>query len=164
MLTGSPECLGGEILRSGVNWVSGAHSPANQPYFVPVRMVRPFTLYAFGWVNGSTLGANVDAGLYQLAGTAGTLEQIRSTGSVAQAGTSTWQEATTAPLELDPGLYYIGWVMSATGHMMRNAVAGMIARACGMVTHSATALPLPATVTMTAGSQSVPTVGFRIQP
>lgn len=126
---------------------------ANLALYVPIAIPFQFLLSRFWWVNGSSVAANVDVGVYTPSGA-----RLASTGSTAQSGASVLQYAAPSggAILLSPGQYYLAWAGSGT----TNAVFGTTAetaialRIAGCL-QQATALPLPASMTAAAVSNAV---------
>src|SRR5437764_8221388 len=86
--------------------VSSLYPVSNMAFFMPVRVTRPYLFTTIFWFNGSVVSGNIDAGLYDIAGT-----KIVSTGSTAQSGTSVIQSVSIASTEIGPGLFYFALAM-----------------------------------------------------
>lgn len=117
---------------------------ANSAVYIPMSVPWPYPVNRVWWVNGSTIGNNVDFGIYTPSG-----NKIFSTGSTAQSGTSVPQFVTPGtPFLLDPGNYYFAYACSGTTSTAFGtalSTAGQSAM-CGLYSQ-ATALPLPASAT-----------------
>lgn len=132
---------------------------ANQAIFVPFGLPHPYVCRRFLWANGSTIGSNMDAGLYALDG-----RKIISTGSVAQVGTSAMQ--TAAPIQGDtlisPGLYFLA--LACDGTTLRGWGLSTITTNEGRIVNmrqQATAFALPATATFAQwASTGYPLIGM----
>jgi hypothetical protein len=127
---------------AGTGW--GA---ANYACYCPVVVRQAITVYQLGWVNGSSVAGNFDVGIYDKA-----LNRLVSSGSTAQAGTSTVQLADITDTSLPPGLYYLAMSSdTASGNpFLRMAFsAGAVGRAFGCA-QQASAFPLPSTATFAA--------------
>lgn len=81
---------------------------ANLAVYVPLYLPGPFPLQRFWWYNGSTIGSNVDVGIYSKGGSL-----IANAGTTAQVGTSTVQYVAKSAL-LAPGGYYFALVCDGT--------------------------------------------------
>lgn len=112
-----------------------AYIPLSLPFNYPVRRVW--------WVNGSTIGNNVDMGIYTRGGA-----QLYHTGSTAQVGASSVQYvALGTDVVLVPGMYYLAWTTSGTTNTAFTTTATAVnGRQIGLLQET-TAIPLPATMT-----------------
>lgn len=63
---------------------------------------QPQVIRKVGWYNGATAAGNVELAIYDAS-----LQQVQTTGSVAQAGTNAIQEVNWTDLTLDVGTYYV---------------------------------------------------------
>lgn len=116
---------------------------ANLAVFVPMLLPWPYPVRRVFWVNGSTIGSNVDFGIYSADG-----RRIYSTGSTAQAGTSTLQFVTPGTeFLLSPGAYFFAWACSGTTNRSYGGANGAAGLRQSGVLQQSTALPLPATWT-----------------
>ena len=116
---------------------------ANMAIYIPFILYRSITAKIMGVVNGSPVSGNVDVGIYSKDGT-----RLVSSGSTAQAGTSTLQPFDIPDIPLGPGSFYmaiavdntIGKVYGrSTGHLLSFAAVGMAAQSA--------AFPLPLSAT-----------------
>lgn len=125
---------------------SGAWPAANRAIYVPFHVLNNYTVVKLGIRNGTTVTGNVDVGIYDANGT-----RLISSGSTAQAGTSTVQEFDVTDTTLTPGWYYLAAAMDGAGHTFRVAPSVGVGwmRCLGMY-QQATAFPLPATATFAA--------------
>jgi hypothetical protein len=123
--------------------VSTAWGTNNLARGVPFTLSKTTTLVKACWHNGATLGSNVDVGVYS-----NTAARLCATGSVAQSGTNTLQEAAlTGTLTLTPGRYYLALALSATaGTIFSAAPSVALLKSLGAF-QAATSFPLPATAT-----------------
>lgn len=136
---------------------SGAWHANNAAMFYPIRLSRPYLVSQLWWINGATASGNVDCGIYSADGT-----RLISTGSTAQSGTSVEQIVDVADTWIGPGRFYIALAASTTAATFFGTTAGVFnAVALGMAQQTASAFPLPATVTMirTTGNTRVAVCG-----
>jgi hypothetical protein len=118
---------------------------ANKAFYFPVRLAKPFRPALIFWGNGATASGNVDAGIYDLAGT-----RLFSTGSTAQSGTTTLQSVSVSGLLLAAGRYYVALAAdNTTATFLRGAQSVTLQRGYGAL-QQASAFPLPATATFAA--------------
>lgn len=124
---------------------------ANLVGYVPVCLARPYPVNRVFWVNGSTIGSNVDFGIYSADG-----RRIYNTGSTAQAGASSVQYVTPATkFMLDAGNYYFAWTCDGT--TSRGMAFGGTAnggRVIGLLEETTGAFGLPATMTPVAWARA----------
>lgn len=143
----SPVTLGAEFtglnetIPASNNWVA-----ANTAIFIPLLIGTVMTFQRGWWANGAAVAGNIDVGIYDTAGA-----RLGSTGTVAQAGTSTIQTAAfTAAITLTPGRYYMAMASNTSGVTQKVSanitLPAATARALGM-RQMATAFVLPATAT-----------------
>jgi hypothetical protein len=128
---------------SNITSIAAITWTANQAVYMPVTLPWAYPVTRVFWVNGSTIGNNVDFGIYSPGG-----QRIYSTGSTAQVGTSTIQYVSPAtPFILPAGRYFFAYVTSGTtSTAYGNLPTAALAAISGMLTQ-ATALPLPASAT-----------------
>ena len=142
----------GSLGLSAIAW------PANDTaLFIPFRISSPFLIASIFWRNATTSG-NVDAGVYDAAGT-----KLLSTGSIA--GSGAMQVVDVTDTLIGPGLFYIAFASSTTGASFRS-VANFTANELKVLgcAQQATALPLPATATFaTITAVAVPEVGICVR-
>lgn len=132
--------------------ITNAASPAartwtaNFAVYIPLSIPFPYMVSRVFWMNGSTIGSNVDFGIYTLDGA-----KIYSQGSTAQAGTSVVQYASVStPFILAPGQYYIAWSCDGTtNRAFASATTVPLGRSMGLL-QQASAFVLPATATFAA--------------
>lgn len=115
--------------------------------FIPMHLPFPYPVKRFFWVNGATLGSNVDIGIYTGAG-----KKIWSSGSTAQAGATAPQYITPSPDFIIPiGRIYLGFAANNnTGFIWARAPVG---REIGILQQGAT-FPLPADLSGAAAQTS----------
>src|SRR4051794_4906204 len=86
---------------NALNQTSG-YSANNQAKYVPVLLTVPVVVTKLAWLNGATLGSNIDVGIYDDNGL-----RLVSSGAVAQSGVSAVQVADITDTPLGPGCYYL---------------------------------------------------------
>lgn len=125
---------------------------ANLAIYIPLTIPWYYECKRLFWVNGSTAGGNSDIGIYNEEGT-----RIISSGTTVNAGAGLPQYV-TATILLNPGQYYVGYVMSITTasrvHAFTIASAAK-ARQAGYLQETLGANTLPATMTPVAFAQTV---------
>lgn len=115
---------------------------ANQAFYLPFTIETACTVAQMITWNGTAVSGNVDVGIYSWGGT-----RLVSSGSTAQAGTSTLQVFDIANTALDPGDYYMAMAMdNVTGQIFRLSVSQYHGLAYN-IKIQASAFPLPATAT-----------------
>lgn len=136
---------------------SGVWPAANRAIYVAVQLAFPVTVYQVGWWNGTAVSGNVDVGIYDETGA-----RLVSTGSTAQAGTSTIQTVDIADTALVAGTYFLAMAMdNTTGQVMRVSAQTLIQQV-SPVAQQATAFPLPTTSTMaTLALAYLPALSFQ---
>lgn len=135
-------------LVSGGSGISQTWPTANQAYFFPVVLDRPALYVRAWWLNGVTLGANVDVAIYTISGTTAT--RVGGTGATAMAGASSMQTVTVS-IAAGPGLYYLAMGCSlATATPWRTSSATNILRPMGVFQLATPANPIPSTATVAA--------------
>lgn len=131
---------------------------ANLAYLWPFRIFNPVTLVSMGWWNGSAVGGNVDAGIYDASGV-----RLGSTGAVAQATTGVRQKANlTSPYSIvDAGDYYLAISFSAATSLgIRGLTSGSANRSKRLgICEVAASHPLPTSLTLAVTTNaSIPMV------
>lgn len=146
---GSPQtCWDTATLNSAPN--NGLVWPtANTAYFVPFSVpVGGFLVTAIGWANGTTVGGNIDAGVYLPSGV-----QVFHTGNTAASGSTGQVQLVTVNAFLPYGNYYMALVddtSGATSNISQFGASGTgNVRSLGVVS-MASASPLPAQATFAA--------------
>jgi hypothetical protein len=137
---------------------SVAWGTANLVLYLPFTLPWTYTVRRIFWVNGAAVAGNVVAGIYSMAGT-----QLYATAATAQAGTNVSQYVTLpSPLVLSsgPGFIAIG-CSSVTAQLQMMNISVDRGRLSGLYQQAA-AIPLPATATFAAWSQTFgnPLCGF----
>lgn len=136
-------------VANGYSAASAVYPTANRALFYPVFCQEPFTARFMGIANGTAVAGNVDVGIYDVLG-----NRLVSSGSVAQAGTSTVQTFNIADTDIPMGWYFLAVACSSTtAQFMRMSAANQLLRA-HCVMQMDTALPLPATATFAALASS----------
>jgi hypothetical protein len=153
----SRESIGIQLKVHGGASLNSTAFVANVCYYVPFTLVANFNWKTVYWINGATITANVDAGVYTLGGA-----KVATTGSTAQAGANALQQVNLGtPILLSPGQYYLAVAGSAaTGALLMGATSARLNRAFGMLQQTAT-FPLPASATFATQTQTtLPWVGI----
>jgi len=127
----------------------------NCPMAVPFAINTPVIAYQLGWVNGTSIGGNVDVGIYDTA-----WNRIVSTGSTAVSGTGLQaQYVNITDTALLPGRYYFVKVLdniTASRHSVSALTFTVPMMALWGIQDSATtAFPLPDPLTNMAQAATV---------
>jgi hypothetical protein len=133
--------------------LSGSHSPAlgtsawpatRQIYYIPFAISEPFTIVKIFWINGTTSSGNVDAGVYDFAGT-----RLLNTGSTAQGTVSVVQEVDVTDTTLPgPARYYLALTLdNTTGTIQRTTCPAGFMGGIGVLTETTGSFGLPSTAT-----------------
>lgn len=121
---------------------------ANRAVYLPIAVTRPVTVIDMHIVV-STQNGNVDAGIYNWAGT-----RLVSNGGVA-CGAAGVQTITIADTALSPGWYFMAFASSSSTAVFKgNNLATVAARVSGAQQQSS-AYPLPSTATFAAYSVGI---------
>ena len=151
----SPLSVGLELAATGTTFAGGTYT-ANDAFYIPFRVVTPNAVaYKIAVANGAVASGNVDVGIYD-----GSRNKLVSSGSTAQAGTTTLQVFDITDTALPMGKYWMAVAIdNATGTMFRQS-AGFGAGFTALidVRKEASAFPLPATATFAAAGTSVATI------
>ena len=138
---------------TGVAWPA-----ANTAEFIRFRVGKALAITQMAYGVGTAAG-NVDLGIY--AGDGTTWTRLASTGSTPAAGSGTQTIALSAPLTLQPGTDY--WLAMAADSTALAAMRQSFASPMGLFGFQyfakAAAFPLPATVTVPAGTTYTPWIG-----
>jgi hypothetical protein len=130
---------------------------ANLAVFVPFSVPEPVMITKMFWGNGTAVAGNLDAGIYDEAGT-----RLVSTGTTAQAGVSSVQVANVTDTVLARGVYYLAFASDTSGitqKVLAALPAAGIPQSLGLL-QMATAFVLPSSVTYAKyASAFVPLVG-----
>lgn len=124
----------------------------NRAFFYPFRIGVPVLVNKIWWLNGGTVAGNIDAGVYDSAGT-----RLVSTGSTAQSGTNAIQTVDVGDVRIGPGLFYLAIAGSNSTAQIFGRSTGMTAammKLMGGATQD-TAFPLPATATFAAFAAAI---------
>lgn len=119
---------------------------ANRIYYYPFYVDDVTIVSKLGFLNGNTVSGNFEAGIYD----AKTLARLGTTGSTAQAGTSTAQiTALTGDVTLNPGCYFAALTLNNTTGTYNRLNHGIVqlADAWGQRQESPGVFGLPATAT-----------------
>lgn len=137
---------------SNINAGGVQTATANLATFMPISIPWAYPVNRVWWINGSTIGSNMDFGIYSVSGS-----RIYSTGSTAQVGISAVQYVTPAtPFWLPAGNYYSAQVCSGTTSRVVGYNAASIGGVLSGMLQQAGALPLPATATFAALALALP--------
>lgn len=143
--TGDENCPLADMLAatSVVFSNAGSWPLANLAFYIPVLVRAPVTVYQLAWGNGSTLGSNVDVGIYDGSSKA----RLVSTGSTPQSGASQVQAVDVADTPIPVGLHYLAMAVDGAGPglVYRGNVASTPALRASGVAQQASAFPLPST-------------------
>lgn len=150
--TNSPEfsCSAGTYVPSAA---TSAWFSANDPIAYPFRLSRPVVVKKLGFMNGTSIGGNVDVGVYDAAWT-----RLVSCGSTAAAGSqNSWQWVDVTDTALQAGqLYYLAGARDNTtaARAVRWAPLGTAAVSAllGTQDSSTDAFPLPDPLTNMAAN------------
>lgn len=143
----SPEAIGPQIAFNGA-WTtfgSATWPSANLAIGYPFMLTEPRTLLQMWVFNGTAVSGNIDAGIYDSAGT-----KIISKGTTAQSGTSTLQLLDVTDTALRSGVIYYAWmsVDNTTATITRLAGSVSLAQTAGVgALQMASAFVLPSTIT-----------------
>lgn len=138
---------------------NGTWPAANDAIFIPFTIERPITVKRMYSMNGNVAGNNLDLGIYTLDGA-----RLIAGGSTAQSGTSTIQFLDITDHFLSPGSYYMAVAMSNTTGTFRRWATSIIQLQMMGVMKATSALPLPASVTLTTLTAAyVPEIGMELQ-
>jgi hypothetical protein len=132
---------------------------ANLSYFCPIWLPHPYMIRRAFCPNGSVVAGNIDIGVYSPGGT-----RLFSTGSTAQAGTSTMQYI-NLDAYLMPGSYYLAIAISSTSAMLSGGLpSNYVMKIGGWLQHSGFPLPASATFASYASSSFFPLFGVTMTP
>jgi hypothetical protein len=128
---------------SGQGASNAAWPTANLAFFFPFAVNGLAVVNKVGWVNGSTVSGNVDAGIYRPDGT-----RIVSLGSTAQTPINVLQTATLTETTLTSGVYFFALVCdNTTAIFARFSAAATTQHDIFGIKQMAAAFALPATAT-----------------
>jgi hypothetical protein len=143
---------------SNVTTTYNAWPTANMAFYFPIELQHRVLLTAAWWVNGTTLGSNVDIGVYDNEG-----NRLVSTGSTAQSGTAAPQSVTVSKL-LAAGFYYFAMAVNNTTGTFHHGATQFWGFSAGCY-QQATAFALPSTATFAqAQLMRIPKFGFARAP
>ena len=147
------ELAGAAIVASSQNFVT-----ANLAVFIPFGVPEPVTVRSLWWSNGAAVAGNLDAGVYDTAGT-----RLVSTGTTGQLNTSVVQVVDVTDTTLARGVYYLALASDTSGATQKvlSAVpAAGIMQSFGLL-QMAAAFVLPASATFAIYTSAfVPMVGL----
>lgn len=124
------------------NPASVAWTTANQARYVPFRILTPSKVLKLLVYNGTTAAGNTDVGIFTAAGV-----KLVSSGAVAQAGVSAWQEFDITDTWLTPGQYWFGMISSSTTATVIAWNSKPAGQLVGVASQAVGAATLPATAT-----------------
>jgi hypothetical protein len=152
---GSTSSIGG-IWWSNTTPNSTTYPTANLAIYMPFRLPTPTLIAQLFCSNGTAVSGNVDVGIYDEAGT-----RLVSSGSTAQAGTSTNQAFNITDMTIGPGLFYLAVAMdNTTGTLFATTASALNLKFMGFA-QEASAFPLPATATFATNAGTfMPIIGF----
>lgn len=129
---------------SGSLAASNTFPTANMVLYFPFEISNPFTVAECFWLNGATITASVDVGVYNEGGT-----RLISTGSVAQSGANLPQSPATTDIVLSaPARYYLGLgFTNNTSTLFASLPAAGFLQAHGVAQEATGAGVLPSTAT-----------------
>lgn len=151
------QSMGGVSLGAGAAFAASANwITANRAISCPVIIERSMVVVKMFCLNGTAVSGNLDIGIYDSSGTL-----LVSSGSTAQAGTSTIQSFDIADTTLSAGIYYMAMVMdNGTGTVARSNATATACGGGGQLQQN-TAFPLPNPATWAAnGSAFIPLIGI----
>ena len=136
---------------------SGTFVAANRAVYIPFRIPAPMVVTQLFSMNGAAVSGNIDVGIYDKDGT-----RLVSSGSTAQAGTSTIQAFNITDTLIGPGQFYLAVAMdNATGTLLRIFLFPANGTKVMGVAQQASAFALPATATFaTESSGYFPMIGL----
>lgn len=133
----------GAVPNTNISVASAVFPGANKVFYMPLRVPVPVLIRQLYCLNGSVVSGNVDVGLFTLDGT-----KIISSGSTAQAGTTTKQLFNVTDTLIGRGCYYLGITLSnTTGTFQRITTALAPMSAIGLLTETTGGFGLPAIAT-----------------
>jgi hypothetical protein len=141
---------GASVLSNALVPASAAWPSADLAIYIPMPIFEPYLIRKAYWMNGGTIGGNVDMGIFTFTGT-----KIWSTGATAQVGTTVIQPVDVTDFLLYPGKYFLGMsVNSGTAmvHRMQVVTASLYAAQWTGILNEASAHPLPAVMTPISGA------------
>lgn len=146
---------------SAPSYASAVWPSANRAIYYPFRITDTVLVTQLFCGNGTVAANNIDIGIFNADG-----RKIVSSGSTAQAGTSTLQLFNVTDTTLGKGMYYIGMAMDGvTGTTWRDAGFTVKQLQSLGVFQQATAFALPASATFaTVASVYLPLMGLLLDP
>lgn len=152
----SPESIGAALMSTGTTGapaVAGWPS-ANRAIYIPFELASAVTVTAGIYYSNSATG-NYDIGVYKADGT-----KVVTKGSTALA--TGWQVADVTDTLVQPGRYYMAFVLSSTQSFYSVAPAVAIGASMGAKQQSS-ALPLPSIATFAdLASAYIPAFGLQL--
>lgn len=128
----------GGLTQLGASFASATWVSANRAYACPLYLADDVIALKLWHANGAAVSGNICVAVYNEAWV-----RVVTSGSTAQAGTSTVQSFDVTDTPLRAGRYYIAAVLdNTTGTSLMWGSGGVEARSMGMVVQD-TAFPLP---------------------
>ena len=156
----SYQSLGVPLIATGQAPSSQNFVTANLAVFIPFAVPEPCVLTRLFWMNGAAVAGNLDAGVYDTAGT-----RLVSTGTTGQLNTSQVQSVDVADTVLARGVYYLALASDTSGATQKvTAVvpAAGIPQGLGLL-QMAAAFVLPASATFAIYTSAfIPVVGAQM--
>lgn len=148
------------IRQWGLNVASTAYPAANLALYIPFCIAAPMNVRAVYWGNGTTVGGNIDVGIYNEDAT-----KVVSLGSTARGAVSS--TVTTTGLTdtiVGAGRYYMGFLLDSTANMQAFAPAAGLCESMGILEQAVggATLPSPATFAVTTRAY-IPVFGIYAQ-
>lgn len=149
--TGEGSAAGEAQIVGGYSVSAAAWPAATRALYMPVTVNTTVTVYKMAWINGVTVGGNVDVGIYDSTGA-----WIVSSGATATSGASAIQVADITDTTLTPGNYFLAMAESTnTDTFQRANITNTLLGACGVRQTANATLPTTS-VTLT----TIPTSSY----
>jgi hypothetical protein len=129
---------------------------ANRAYFIPLTIPFQFNAKRVFVANGAGVSGNFDIGVYSISG-----GRLYSLGSTVQSGTTTQFVALSPDWWLQPGSYYLAFVLdNASGHVSRSIGGSPWNYKASGIAKQESAFPLPASASLVAAEDYIPLFGL----
>jgi hypothetical protein len=155
----SMQSLGVALFMANSTPASNNFVTASLAVFIPFVVPEPMVCTKLFWGNGTAVAGNLDAGIYDTAGT-----RLVSTGTTAQSGTTNVQVVDITDMALARGLYYLAFASDTSGATQKVYAAlpaAGIPQSLGLL-QMAAAFVLPSTATYAKyASAFMPLVGVQ---
>ena len=142
--TFSWDAIGPEATETRSSLPEGTVSQ-NDAYIIPIVPSTDFAILSAGWANWAVANGNSCVAVYNAAGTT----RLATTGSVANSGTTDWQNASMTNVTLGAGILY--WMVyatdSATQQVLRSVADNRDQAGIGIKQQVGAGVALPATLT-----------------